>query len=307
MAASSQGDSGDPPQPVVQLAGEQSFGIPNGSITINVRAWGDADAPPMVLLHGLRGYSGTWRNLAAALSDRWRMIAIDARGRGDSDWDPQRNYYTDAYLSDLEAVVDGLGLARFVLVGHSMGGTTSYCYAAKHAERLEALVVEDITAGSSVGGAGFERIVAEMAALPTRFADWGEARAYWRKLRPNVSQAAIEERLFESMREDGDGGVIWRYDAEGIAATRVAPDPARVVDLHPVIAAITTPALVIRGGRSDFCNLAKVEELEAANPALTHASVGEASHYVHDDAPESFTRLVEGFLAGVKARAGART
>jgi pimeloyl-ACP methyl ester carboxylesterase len=305
MAAQPIACSDAPPQPVRLLAGERISRVASGEISIHIREWGDVAAPAMVLLHGLRGYSGTWRKLAAALSDRWRMIAFDARGRGESGWDPERNYYTDAYLSDLEAVVDSLELDRFVLLGHSMGGTTSYCYAAKHPRRLTGLVVEDITAGSSVAGAGFERIVAEMAALPTRFADWAEARAYWRKLRPGVSDAAIEERLFESMRTDGKGGVVWRYDAEGIAATRVAPEPGRIVDLHPVIAAIHTPTLVIRGGRSDFCDQAKVAELEAANPALTHASIAEASHYVHDDAPESFARLVEGFLAGLRACRGA--
>ncbi len=267
-----------PPRPAELLSGERTSKIASGNVGIHVREWGDPEAPAMVLLHGLRGYSGTWRNLASALSDRWRLIAFDARGRGESDWDADRNYYTDAYLADLEAVADTLGLDRFVLVGHSMGGTTSYCYAAKHPDRLNALVVEDITAGSSVSGVGFERIMAEMAALPTRFDSWAEARAYWRKLRPGVSDAAIEERLFESMRAGDGGGVVWRYDAEGIAATRVAPDPARVVDLHPVIAAIRTPTLVIRGGRSDFCNLAKVAELELANPMLTHASVADASH-----------------------------
>lgn len=306
MATQSMARADAPPQPVGLLAGERTRRVASGGLRLHVREWGDPHAPAMVLLHGLRGYSGTWRNLAAAFADRWRMIAFDARGRGESDWDPQRNYYTDAYLSDLEAVVDALGLDRFVLVGHSMGGTTSYCYAARNPRRLVGLVVEDITAGSSVAGAGFERILSEMAALPTRFADWAEARAYWRKLRPGVSDSAIEERLFESMRAGSEGGVVWRYDAEGIAATRVSPDPARVVDLHPVIAAIRTPTLVIRGERSDFCNLAKVHELEAANPALTHASVADASHYVHDDAPESFMRLVEGFLAGLKAGRGAQ-
>ncbi|MBU0554970.1 MAG: alpha/beta hydrolase [Alphaproteobacteria bacterium] len=291
------------PQPVAPLPGERVGFVNNGGIDLRVREWGDPTAPAIVLLHGLRGYSGTWRALAAALGDRYRLVAFDARGRGESDWDPGRNYYTDAYLSDLEAVVDALELEQFVLLGHSMGGTTSYVYAARHAERLAALIVEDITAGSSVAGAGFERIVAEMKALPTHFADWSQARAYWRKLRPNVSDAAIEERLFESMRADADGGVLWRYDAEGIAETRVRPDPARIVDLWPVIASIRVPTLVIRGGRSDFCSLSSVRKLESENPALTHASVEEASHYVHDDAPEAFLRLVEGFLAGVRASA----
>ncbi|MEO5707878.1 MAG: alpha/beta hydrolase [Alteraurantiacibacter sp.] len=294
--------TGDSPAPTVLLAGERTSFVASGGLSIRVREWGDPDAPAIVLLHGLRGYSATWRGLAAHLADRYRLVAFDARGRGESDWDPARNYYTDAYVADLSAVVDALWLERFVLLGHSMGGTTSYAYAAQNPARLHGLVVEDITAGSSVSGAGFERIVAEMQALPTRFADWGAARAYWRKLRPGVADAAIEERLYESMRADDGGGVIWRYDAEGIAATRIAPDPGRVVDLHPIIAGIRVPTLVIRGGRSDFCNLAKVRELEAANPLLAHATVAEASHYVHDDAPESFARLIEGFLAGLGAR-----
>ncbi|WP_246465399.1 alpha/beta fold hydrolase [Novosphingobium jiangmenense] len=289
------------PQPVALLEGERTRAVASGAVKIHVREWGDPANPTLVLLHGLRGYSGTWRNLARALSDRFHMIAFDARGRGESDWDPDRNYYTDAYVCDLEAVVAAFGLTRFTLIGHSMGGTTSYVYASQNPERLEALVVEDITAGSSVSGAGFERIVAEMKALPTRFADWVEARAYWRKLRPNVSDAAIEERLWESMRADADGAVIWRYDAEGIARTRVSPDPARVVDLWPVIAGIAVPTLVIRGGRSDFCSLDAVRELESRNAMLRHATVESATHYVHDDAPQDFLRLVEGFLAGASA------
>jgi pimeloyl-ACP methyl ester carboxylesterase len=293
-----------PPQPVALLEGERTRTIPNGDVGINVREWGDPANSAIVLLHGLRGYSGTWRNLARALSAHFHMIAFDARGRGESDWDRGRSYYADAYVSDLEAVVEAFGLKRFVLIGHSMGGTTSYLYARNNPERLEALVVEDITAGSSVSGAGFERIVAEMRALPTRFADWSEARLYWRKLRPNVGDAAIEERLWESMRADADGSVIWRYDAEGIAKTRISPDPARGVDLWPVIAGIAVPTLVIRGGKSDFCDLDAVHKLEAQNPMLRHATVEGASHYVHDDAPQDFLRLVEGFLAGVGAAAG---
>lgn len=293
----------EPPAVVATLPDERTSFVRNGDVRLRVREWGDSEAPAIVLLHGLRGYSGTWRHFAERFGNRWRIVAFDARGRGESDWDPHRNYYTDAYVSDLEAVVDAFGLDRFVLLGHSMGGTTSYVYAARHPERLSGLIVEDITAGSSVSGAGFQRIIAEMRGLPTRFSNWAEARAYWRRLRPNVALSAIEERLWESMRVDEDGTIIWRYDAEGIAATRVAPDPARVVDLWPVISAIRNPTLVIRGGKSDFCAIESVTKLEALNPALTHATIEAASHYVHDDAPEGFERLIEGFLAGLKASA----
>lgn len=294
-----------PPAPVQKAPGErESFVAARDGLSLRVREWGDPDAPPIVLLHGLRGYSGTWRGLAAALPDR-RLIAIDQRGRGESGWDKDANYYTDAYLSDLEAVVAHLALTRFTLIGHSMGGTTSYVYAARNPERLDAVIIEDIAPGSSVSGAGAERIKAEMAALPHDFADWGEARAYWRKARPSVSEAAREERLAESLRETADGRIGWRYDAAGISRTRLDPDPARVVDLWPMVDAITVPAFIIRGGKSDFCRLDTVLEMEARNPRFTHATVSQASHYVHDDAPEIFHALVEGWLAGVRSTSSA--
>lgn len=297
----------DPPKAVPRPAGErEGFFATRDGLSLRVREWGEPDGDPMVLLHGLRGYSGTWRGLAAALGPGRRLIAIDQRGRGDSDWDPACNYYTDAYLADLEQLVDHLRLDRFTLLGHSMGGTTAYVYAARHADRLDSLIIEDIAPGSSASGAGSERIKAEMAALPLDFANWAAARSYWRAARPSVGDEALEQRLAESLREQAGGRIGWRYDARGISRTRLEPDPARVVDLWPIVGAIRTPAFVIRGGRSDFCRLETVREMERRNPCFTHATVESASHYVHDDAPGPFWGLIEGWLAGVRASAATR-
>jgi len=293
-----------PPVPTQQLPGErEAFITGHGGLKLRVREWGEPSAPAIVLLHGLRGFSGTYRGLAEVLGGDWRLIALDQRGRGESDWDPGHNYYTDAYVADLEALVEQSGLDRFVLLGHSMGGTTSYVYAAQNPDRLSALIIEDIAPGSSASGAGAERIKAEMAALPLSFANWAEAREYWRKARPSVSNEAREERLAESLREQTDGSIGWRYDAVGISTTRLEPDPARVPDLWPVVEAIRVPSFVIRGGKSDFCRLDVVQEMERRNPRFTHATVEKASHYVHDDAPEQFNALVEGFLAGIRSAA----
>jgi pimeloyl-ACP methyl ester carboxylesterase len=275
---------------------ERTQALQVNGLRLLCREWGRPEAPALVLLHGLRGFSGTWRALAAALGDRYRLIAYDQRGRGESDWDPQRNYYTDAYLSDLESVVDQLDLPRFALLGHSMGGTTSYVYAARHPERLAALVIEDIAPGSSASGPGAQRIVKEMQTLPSSFASWTEARAYWEKLRPSLSAAALEQRLLESMREGPAGRIEWRYDAEGIRATRIAPDPSRSVDLWPVIERIQTPTLIIHGGASDFCPASTVAAVCSRNSNIRAVSVAGAGHYVHDDAPGEFLAHVADFL-----------
>jgi len=284
------------PAPVAMLDDERTHMRSVNGLDLAVREWGPPGAPAIVLLHGLRGYSGTWRKLAAELRGSVHLIAIDQRGRGASAWDPDRNYYTDAYLADLEHLVDGLALDRFVLVGHSMGGTTAYVYAARHPDRVAGLVIEDIAPGSSSVGEGAQRIVAEMTSLPRDFADWAEARAYWRARRASLDTAAIEERLAESLREGADGRIAWRYDAVGIGATRVDPDPARMVDLWPVVDRLTVPTLVIRGGNSDFCPAETVARMVERNPNIREVAIAGASHYVHDDAPAVFNTHVRAFV-----------
>src|SRR3954451_6027116 len=136
-------------------AGRDRFVTLNGLRTHYVE-WGDEDRPALVMLHGLRSYARTFEPLAERLGDHYRVLAPDARGRGDSDWDPRGEYYTESYVADLEQFADHLGLERLLLLGHSMGGTTTYVYAARHPGRVGAVVVEDIGPGSSLSGAGAE-------------------------------------------------------------------------------------------------------------------------------------------------------
>lgn len=296
MNGPSHGNSSDAPASVVPLPDERTQLIRVNGLRLLCRHWGDESAPAVILLHGLRGFSGTWRRLAASLAGGYHLIALDQRGRGDSDWDSGHNYYTDAYVSDLEEVVRHLALSRFALLGHSMGGTTAYVYASRHAERLAALIIEDIAPGSSIRGRGADRIVAEMATLPESFGTWAEARGYWRAQRPGVSAEALEQRLAENLREASDGKIAWRYDAVGIRATRTNPDSSRTVDLWPIIGKLDIPTLVIRGERSDFCPAETVDEMCRRNARIAQVTVPNASHYVHDDAPTQFAEHVRGFL-----------
>jgi pimeloyl-ACP methyl ester carboxylesterase len=279
------------------LPDERAETIRVGGLKILCRIWGSEKSPPLVLLHGLRGFSGTWRSLAASLSSRFQLIAPDQRGRGDSDWDPDCNYYTDTYLTDLEAVVAHFGLDRFALLGHSMGGTTAYVYADRHAEKLTSLIIEDIAPGSSSTSDGAKRIVAEMNGLPSDFSSWDAARAYWRARRPSVGAEAIEQRVAESLRLAADGRITWRYDARGIARTRLNPDPARTVDLWPVVERLRVRTLVLRGKNSDFCPAATVAEMCRRNPRLVAVEIADAGHYIHDDNPQDFNARVAEFLA----------
>lgn len=84
--------------------------------------WGTVGKPAMVLLHGLRGHAHSWDDFSGAVCQQYHVLALDQRGRGLSDWAKDGDYSTGAYVADLAAFCDALGLDSPVLVGHSMGG-----------------------------------------------------------------------------------------------------------------------------------------------------------------------------------------
>ena len=262
--------------------------------------WGAPAAPVLLALHGLRSYAQTFEGVGRALGGRWRVLALDQRGRGRTDWDPRGDYYAQRYVADLEAAVEQLGLERFHLLGHSMGGTHAILYAARHPERVASLVLEDIGPGSSAGGAGAERIKRELAATPMHFADRDAARAYWRTVRPNVTDAAIESRVEHSMRRLDDGRYTWRHDQQGIARARLDPDPSRIPDLWPSVDAIACPTLLVRGAVSDFLRADTAARMVERNPRIRLHEIAGAGHYVHDDQPEAFVAALSDFLSEVR-------
>jgi pimeloyl-ACP methyl ester carboxylesterase len=276
----------------------------SGDLTLRYVEWGPKDAPPIILLHGLRSYAMTWEPMARFLSNEFRLIALDQRGRGDSDWDPACNYYTPAYVTDMEAMVAHLDIEKFILVGHSLGGTNALVYTARHPQKVEALVIEDIGPGSSSATEGAKRIVQEIESTPSRFDDWDAARRFWRGKRPNISEEALNSRLHYTLRQSDDGGVVWKYDAEGIGRARIelARRPELGVDLWPAVDAIRCPTLVIRGEHSDFLPKSTAQAMSRRNPLVAWCEVSNAGHYVHDDNAIGFFLALDDFLETLKAR-----
>ena len=99
---------------------------------------------PLVMLHGFGNEAHIWDAFAPHVAPHYQTLALDQRGHGRSDWDPQGRYETDDMREDLEEVSKALGLERLVLVGHSMGGRVATLFAGRHPERMAGLVLVDI-------------------------------------------------------------------------------------------------------------------------------------------------------------------
>src|SRR3712207_70497 len=115
--------------PTVQLA--------NGP-TLRYREWGRPDGAVLLLLHGTTSDGTTWRHVAPALGEHFRVIAPDLRGRADSEWTD--DYSMQLLADDVVAFMDALGILGAVLVGHSSGALVAFLVASQHPDRLRMLV-----------------------------------------------------------------------------------------------------------------------------------------------------------------------
>ncbi|MEX0695424.1 MAG: alpha/beta hydrolase [Rhodospirillales bacterium] len=282
--------------PEVARTGDSHFVVLNG-LRFHFVTWGNPDLPLLICLHGLRAYARTFELIAERFQDRFYVVALDQRGRGDTDWDPERNYYTDQYVADLEEFADHLGRDKFHILGHSMGGANGLMYAGRHPDRVLSLILEDSGPGAAnAGSEGVERIFKELRSTPMLFASWAEAAAFWRKVRPNVTDQAIASRVANSLHEV-EGEILWKHDQAGITECRINPVEGRgAPDLWPSVDAVRCPALIIRGALSDYLKVSTTQEVCTRNGNFAMYEIPSAGHYVHDDNPGGFLDVVEPFL-----------
>ena len=114
----------------------------SGGPTLSYQEWGRPDGAVVLLLHGLGSSSASWRHLAPVLGRRFRCIAPDARGHGDSDW--TRDYSLEAMRDDVVALMQSLGILAAIPYGHSMGALTAYLLAATQPDLVRMLVLEEM-------------------------------------------------------------------------------------------------------------------------------------------------------------------
>ena len=116
--------------------------IRNGSTELHVADDGDPSAPPILLLHGITSFGGTWDWLVPTLTERFRVLRLDFRGHGASDRTPGE-YEPEGYVSDAVAAIEQAAGQSCVVVGHSLGGATAAALTQQHPELVVAAVMED--------------------------------------------------------------------------------------------------------------------------------------------------------------------
>jgi pimeloyl-ACP methyl ester carboxylesterase len=240
--------------------------------------WGNLGAPPILCVHGYTSSAQAFNALARRLRDRHHVVAPDVRGHGESGWSPSGAYQYENQVGDLAALVDKLGLARFTLVGTSMGGIIAMAYAGAHPDRLARLLINDIGPDVEVGS---QRIAQMVGSRPDEFATLDDAMVYRRQMSPIVAGRSPEDQrelALGVLRQRPDGRWIWKMDPEYVRQRVRIGAPQRPA-LWPALQRVTCPTLVVWGSDSDVLSESQARRMVAALPKgelVTVPGVGHA-------------------------------
>ncbi len=251
--------------------------------------WGAAGGRPALLLHSQAAHSHWWDWTAPLLAEEYRVVALDLRGHGGSQWaEPPAYAFTD-YARDVIAVLDALGWRSPCVIGHSMGGYVGALLASLHPERVGALVIVDTLAEWSEEQESWARRKLERPApqFPSR-----EEAAGRFKLTPPSTTAPAEwvRHLGETSVVERRPGV-WEYAFDRRLLGHPRPNA------WPFLPGVVCPTLVVRGAGSTIMDKDVWLKVTTAVQRGQFAEVKGAFHHLILDDPPQFVSLVAGWLA----------
>jgi pimeloyl-ACP methyl ester carboxylesterase len=256
----------------------------------------------ILCMHGLSRNSADFEDLASVLSDDFRVLSVDQRGRGMSQWDPDTSHYNLAvYVADMWSLLDCLGLESVLIIGTSMGGLMGIMMAAEKPNRVAGLVINDI--GPVVAAEGLARIMSYVGKGKT-ITNWRDAVAQTQVLNqacfPDYSLSQWQTMTRRLYREDEQGRPIVAYDpaiSAPISNNKAAAVPSDLWPLFKLAAAV--PMLVLRGELSDVFTkdcFIKMQKKAANIQAVEVIGVGHAPALDEPQALEAIRSFLDVYL-----------
>ncbi len=294
------------------LAPERESSLTSNGVTLRLHEWGDPKAAPLVLAHGMFDHSRGFDLLAPFLAEHYRVVGVDARGHGDSDW-------CDSYTWDMD-VFDLINVMRWIgrrahLVGHSKGGgqvMNAACIAPKRVRQvvnLDGFGPPDDAFFQRPGGPDMRSLsVAERCAHFLDRRRSAAKRDAWRPYRsltelvarrhqqnPMLSEPWLSYFVYHGAREDADG---WRWKSDPQHAAG-GFGPFKPEWIAPGWRRLSAPLLAVIGSELDTWGPLPEEVLASRLDNvkdLERATVSGAGHFIHMQQPVATAELILGFL-----------
>ncbi len=238
------------------------------------------EGQPMVILHGLFGNSDNWQTHAKKLAEYYRVILVDQRNHGHSDWSDDFSY--NIMSQDLFELFETLNLKKVILLGHSMGGKTAIQFTQEHARFVDKLIIIDI---------GVKEYPMHHAEILKGLYSIDLKTVHTRKeaeqiLSKHIESNGIRQFLLKNLYWKEKGILSWRMNI-----------PVLEKEMKSILSKlpendILLPTLFIRGALSNYILDEDLEQLENQFPDMNLITISNSGHWVHSESPTEFINTV---------------
>lgn len=260
-------------------------------VRLHVRTVGAADAPTVLVLHGMLGHRRDWDVLIDALGAHHRVVTVDQRGHGRSAW--TESYRVGELAADAIGLIETLDLAPVPIVGHSMGAMVALLVAARRPDLVDRIAVIDIvpTSLATEFGRQLPEVLATLASVS--YATVDDAVAEWIAGNPLARPELLRNYVAHAVVPDAAGRLRWGFDA---ARLHTFVDSVTPEQLWEAIDAVTCPCLVVRGEHSPLTTDAEAWEVARRLGDARLVEIAGGGHDLGVEQPEAVTDAVAAFL-----------
>jgi pimeloyl-ACP methyl ester carboxylesterase len=282
----------------------RSFRVPGThGLSLHALEW-SSEGTALLFLHGFSNDAHVWNRVAPMAAPHYRTLALDQRGHGDSDRDPEGRYDHETMARDVNAALESLGIARVVIVGHSMGGRVAMRFAGLFPEKLAGLVIVD--SAPDLDARGTTRISLDVQQQDWSFASVADYERVLQRQYPVTPPEILTELAAHWTRRRPDGRYELKLDPLFMKARQgaSAEDAKRASEqeskrLWAALEKLPCPALVIRGAASDVMTAEVADEMvDDVIPDAKLETVARAGHSVMLDNPPAFEKALASFILG---------
>jgi esterase len=255
------------------------------------------EGPPLFILHGLYGSSDNWVSIAKKISSHFSVYLPDARNHGQS---PHNDLHTYKSMAcDLLELVRSLGISRFFLAGHSMGGKCAMYFAINNPEMIDGLIVADISpfTDENLSGRACELHSNILKTIINTDLSTVKSRSEVESgLASEIQSEKVRSLIMKNLLRNEDGSYSWKINASGLLQNLklILGSIPDTTDTYQEITGF--PVIFLKGENSEYISTFDFVKIQRIFPAAEMIIIKDAGHWLHTDNPEAVSEVLLSML-----------